>query len=120
MTSLLFGISLSALLSTTSLLIVVFRVSPLTAPGYAIPAFFISLFLSISSLGALLFFALWRVVPLHSWDLGQVLGISVRQGVFLGLATAIVVLFHLLSLLTWWIALMIYGVFILIELALNS
>ncbi len=120
MTSLLFGISSSALLSTTSLLVVLFRVSPLTAPEYAIPAFFISLFLAISSVGTLLFYALWRFVPLHSWDLGQILGISLRQGIFLGLATVILVLFHLLGLLTWWIAIMIYGVFILVELALNS
>lgn len=120
MTSLLFGISISALLSTTSLLVVIFRVSPLTAPGYALPAFFVSLFLSLSSIGALLFYALWRVVPLHSWDVGQMLGISVRQGIFLGLATVILVLFHLLGLLTWWIAVMIFCVFVLIELALNS
>ena len=120
MTSLLFGISLSALLSTTSLLVVLFRVSPLTAPGYAIPAFFISLFLAVSSVGTLLCYTLWRFVPLHSWDLGQILGISVRQGIFLGAGTVILVLFHLLGLLTWWIAIMIYGVFVLIELALNS
>ena len=120
MTSLLFGISVSALLSTTSLLVVIFRVSPLTAPGYAIPAFFISLFLTVSSIMTLAFYALWRFVPLHSWDLGQILGISVRQGVFFALATTILILFHMLALLTWWIAIMIYGVFLLIELALNS
>lgn len=120
MTSLLFGISLSVILSLTSLMVVIFRVSPLTAPAYALPAFFISLFLAVSSIGTILFYALWRFLPLHSWDLGQILGISVRQGVFLGMGTVILVLFHLLGLLTWWIAVMIYGVFVLIELALNS
>ena len=120
MTSLLFGIAVSALLSTTSLLVVLFRVSPLSAPGYAIPAFFISLFLAVSSIMTIAFYVLWRFVPLHSWDLGQILGISVRQGIFVGTATAILVLFHLLGLLTWWIAMMIYGVFLLVELALNS
>ena len=120
MTSLLFGISVSALLSTTSLLVVLFRVSPLTAPGYAVPAFFISLLLAVSSSMTLAFYGLWRVVPLHSWDLGQILGNSIRQGVFVGLATVILLGFHVLGLLTWWIAVMIYGVFVLIELALNS
>lgn len=120
MTSLIFGISVSALLSTTSLLVVLLRVSPLSAPGYAIPAFFISLFFSISSVMSLSFYALWRFVPLHSWDLGQILGISVRQGVFMSLATVILLIFNILGLLTWWIAVMIYGVFVLIELALNS
>ena len=120
MTSLLFAISLSAILSITSLMVVLFRVSPITAPGYALPAFFISLFLAVSSVGTLLFYAIWHFVPLHSWDLGQILGISVRQGIFLGLATVVLVVFHLVGLLTWWIALMIYGVFVLVELALNS
>lgn len=120
MTSLLFGICLSALLSTTSLLVVIFRVSPLTAPTYALPAFFVSLFLAVSSVATLLCYILWRLVPLHSWDLGQILGISVRQGIFLGTGTVILVIFHLLGLLTWWIAVMIYAVFVLIELALNS
>jgi hypothetical protein len=120
MTSLLFGICLSALLSTTSLLVVLFRVSPLTAPLYALPALFVSLFLAVSSVTTLLFYAFWRVVPLHSWDIGKMLGISMRQGVFVGVATIILLVFHLLGLLTWWIAVMIYGVFLLIELALNS
>lgn len=120
MTSLLFAISLSAILSTTSLLVVLFRVSPLTAPGYAIPALFISLFLAISSAGTMFFFVLWKLVPLHSWDFGRALGISVRQGIFLGLIAVIMLLFHLLGLLTIWIAAMIVGVFLLIELALHS
>tara|TARA_Y100000310_G_scaffold174587_1_gene174610 strand:+ start:220 stop:582 length:363 start_codon:yes stop_codon:yes gene_type:complete len=119
MHNLLFGISLSALLSTTSLFIVVLRVSPLTAPEQAIPAFFMSLFLSVSTVGALLLYALWKVLPVHTWDIGKLLSISLRQGIFLGCATVILMLFHLLQLLNWWVGLMIYGVFIFIELALD-
>jgi hypothetical protein len=59
-------------------------------------------------------------VPLHSWDVGKLLGISVRQGILLGLGTTIILLFHLLGLLTWWIALLIYAVFVLLEMALNA
>lgn len=120
MTSLLFGIILSALLSTTSLLAVLFRVSPLSAPAQALPAFFASLFLSMSSIGALLFYALWRTVPFHTWDTGKILSVSLREGVFLGLGSVFLLVFHLLGLLTWWIAVLIYTVFLLIELALNS
>jgi hypothetical protein len=120
MTSLFFGIIASALLSVTSLLVVLFRVSPLLAPGYAIPAFFVSMFLSVSSVGTLALLLLWRVLPFHTWDLAKIVSISVRQGLMLGLATCILLLFHLLGLLTWWIAVMIYAVFVLIELALNS
>ena len=120
MTSLLFGISLSALLSATSLIVVLFRVSPLSSPTYAIPAFVVSLFLTVSLTGTLFFYVLWRFVPLHSWDLGKILGNSVRQGLFLGTGTVVMLFFYLLGLLTWWIAIMIYVVFLLIELALNS
>lgn len=38
----------------------------------------------------------------------------------LGMATCILLVFHLLGMLTWWIAILIYMVFLLIELALNS
>lgn len=119
MTSLLFGISLAALLSTTSLLIVLFRVSPLLAPTQAIAAFFLSIFMSVTTVGALAFIGIWHMVPHHTWDIGKVTSISLRQGIFLGLSTSIVLLFHLLSLLTWWITVMIFGVFLLVELALD-
>lgn len=119
MHSLLFGISLSALLSTTSLLIVLLRISPLTAPVQAIPAFFITLFLTVSTVSALLLYNLWKLIPMHAWDMGKLLSISMRQGIFLGTATVMLLLFHLLELLNWWIALMIYGVFLLVELALD-
>lgn len=120
MTSLLFGISVSALLSVTSLLVVLFRVSPLSAPGQAIPAFFVSLFLSVASVGTLLFLTIWKFVPIHSWDLAKMISVSLRQGILLGLGTVVLVLFHLLGILTWWVAVLIYGVFVLVELALHS
>lgn len=119
MTSLLFGISLAALLSTTSLLIVLFRVSPLLAPSQAILAFFISVFMSVTTVSTLGFIGIWKYVPHHTWDTGKITSISLRQGIFLGTASSILLLFHLLGLLTWWIGLMIYGVFILVELALE-
>jgi len=120
MSTLLFGILASALLSTTSLMVVLFRVSPLNAPGYALPAFFASLFLAISSVASIVFYFTWKMLPFHAWDTGKILSISVRQGILLGLGTVILVVFHLLGILTWWIALLIYAVFTLIELALNA
>ena len=119
MNSLLFGIALSAILSIASLVIVLLRVSPLTAPNQAIPAFFLSLFLAISTVATLGFVALWKYVPHHTWDTGKLMGIAMRQGAFVGAATIIVLQFHILELLTWWIALMIFAVFLLIELALE-
>jgi len=119
MNSIIFGVSLAALLSTTSLLIVLFRISPLLAPEQAIPAFFISVLLSVSSTGALIFMLIWKYVPHHDWDLGKLTTISLRQGIFLGSATGIVLLFHILGLLNWWIALLIFSVFVLVELAMK-
>lgn len=119
MNTLVFGISLAALFSTTSLLIVLFRVSPLLAPTQAILAFFISLFMSTATVGTLLLMALWKYVPHHAWDTGKLISISLRQGIFLGVAISIILLFHLLGLLTWWIGLLIFGVFTLVEIALE-
>ncbi|MFH0770142.1 MAG: hypothetical protein V1926_02065 [Candidatus Peregrinibacteria bacterium] len=119
MNSLLFALSLAALFSTTSLLVVLWRVSPLLSPWQALPAFFVSLFLSVSSVGALLFLALWKMLPIHTWDTGKMLSSALRQGIFLALAVTILVVFLLLELLNWWIAMLIISVFVLIELALE-
>ena len=119
MNSLLFGISVAALFSTTSLLIVLFRVSPLLAPTQAVVAFFLSVFLSVCTVGTLMFMGIWQHVPHHTCDTGRLTSISFRQGVFLGSATSILLLFHLLGLLNWWISIMIYGVFVLVEMALD-
>lgn len=117
MSSLPFGISIAAVFSVTSLLIVLFRVSPLTAPAQALPTFFLSVLLSVSTVAALGLIALWRVLPVHSWDIGKITAIGLRQGIFLGLATTIVLLFLVLRLANWWIVLLIYSVCILVEMA---
>jgi hypothetical protein len=118
MNSLLFGVAVSALLSITSLLIVLLRVSPLTAPMQALSAFFVSMFLSITSVSMLLLLFAWKRIPHHTWDTATLVSVSMRQAIFLGLAAVIAVLFHLLGLLTWWVALMIFAVFVFIEMAL--
>lgn len=120
MTSLLFGLSLASLLSVTSLLVIYFRVSPLTAPNQAIPAFYLSFFLTIATVGSLLFMLLWKMLPVHSWDTGKIVSISLRQGIFLGLASVLIVLFFTLELLTWWIAGLIGLIFVLVEVALEQ
>lgn len=119
MTSLLFRISLSAIFSIASMLVIVFRVSPLTSPQLALPFFFLTFFLSIASVGALAFYGIWVAVPLEGLDGGKKLTIALREGIFFSLASTFLVLFHLLGILTWWIALLIYGVFLLVEVAMH-
>jgi len=127
MNTLIFGIILSALFSATSLFVVILRVSPLTAPQQAVPAFFLSLFLTVSTVGTLLFLSLWKVLarsriewlPVHAWDTGKLTSISLRQGILLGFSTTVLVLFLLLNLLNWWIGVLIYGVAGVVEVALE-
>ncbi len=119
MTSLLYSIIIAGLLSLTSLFIVVYKVSPLTSPGQAIPVFFASLFLSLASVMTFAFYLLWKYFPLHAWDEGKLLSIAVRQGLFVSLAVVTCLLFHLLGVFTWWIGILIFLVFLLVELALH-
>jgi hypothetical protein len=120
MTSILIRIGIAALLSLASLMVIIFRVSPLTSPGLAVPFFFLTLFLSVSSIGTLLFYAIWRNLPVEGMDAGHRISVSLREGLFLGTATILLFLFQILGILTWWIGALIYGVFVLIELALQS
>lgn len=119
MTSLLFGIILSALLSTTSLLAILLRVSPLSAPVQAIPAFFASVLLSVSSVGALLLYAFWTLLPFHGWDTGRILSVSLRQGIFIGIIAVVLLFLLVMGLLTWWVAVGVVLVFALVETALH-
>ncbi len=120
MTNLLYAIIVGALLSGTSLIAILLRVSPLSLPGQAVSAFFLSLFLTVSLVATLALAAFWKWFPIHAWDEGKSLKIAFRQGIFLGCAVVILLTFHLLSLLTWWIAILILLVFVLIETALHS
>lgn len=120
MPPLLYGIAVAALLSITSLLVVLLRVSPLSAPAQALPAFVASMFLTVITVSTLVFYALWHSLKIHQWDDGRKLSVSLREGVFLGFATFILLLFHLGGILNWWIGLCIYAIFVFIELALHS
>ncbi|MBP9750293.1 MAG: hypothetical protein KBC95_00425 [Candidatus Peribacteraceae bacterium] len=120
MNTLLSSIVAAALLSTTSLLTVMLRVSPISAPEQALPAFFLSVFLSASSIATLLLAGAWRLVPTHTWDFGKLLSISLREGLFVGTALVILLVFHLLTILTWWVAVLVIVIFLLVELALHA
>lgn len=119
MPPLLYAIIVAALLSSTSLIAILLRISPLTSTAQALPAFLASIFLTIATVGSLLLFLFWTYVPIHTWNEGKILGIALRQGIFLALAIVIILVFHLLYILTWWIAILIFLVFILIEMALE-
>ena len=120
MPSLLFALFIASLVSITSLLTVLFRISPLTTPNQAIPALLVSIFLASSSTGTLLLSIFWKALPIHTWDEGRILSISLRQGMLLASSVTIVAAFQILQLLTWWSVILILFVFFLIELALHA
>lgn len=120
MTLILLRIGAAAFFSVTSLLVLLFRVSPLTSPGLALPLFFLTLLLSVASVTSLLSYAVWSRIAMEGMDAGKKLSVALREGIFLAVATGLVFAFLVLGILTWWIAVLIYLVFLLVEVALHS
>lgn len=120
MTPLLLRIAAAAFLSLASLLVILFRVSPLTSPGLAVPFFFLTLFLSVASIATLLCYLVWSLISVEGMDAGRKISVSLREGFFLALATVLLIAFQVLGILTWWIGVLIYFVFVLVETALHS
>jgi len=125
MYSVLIGIAITFLLGASSLIVVVFRVSPLVSPEFALPFFFLSLIISIASFFAFTIsvtsIAINRHVLQkgHSGKVRRIIGSALRQGTLISIATCFVILLHLLHILNWWIAVLIYLVFTLIETAIS-
>lgn len=129
MTSALAGIALALFLSLSSLAVVLLRVSPLTAQQFALPFSFLSTFIALTSLAALLLSLIKGMMILRPWSTAsesqpplktkKIVGSSLRQGVFFAFASSIVLFLWLLRILNWWIAVLIYMVFLLIEMAVN-
>ena len=119
MTGALSLIAATFFLSASSLLLILLRVSPLTVPEIALPLFFLSFFIALSSLCAFLI-AIARVMITRKpfVSSGYVVS-SLRQGMFIGAASSIVIFLHLLQILNWWIAVLIYAVFVLVEMAVG-
>jgi hypothetical protein len=113
------GILLTFLLSASSLLVVFYRVSPLTAPDFALPFLFLSIFILVGSSTALLLTIVKAMVIRQSLRMRWVVASSIRQGMFVALATCLLLFLHLLHILNWWIALLVYTVFLLIEMAIG-
>ncbi len=120
MTPLLLRIAAAAFFSLSSLIVVLFRVSPLVSPALAIPFFFLTVFLTVASTGALLCYGIWGTLSIEGMDSGRKMSVSLREGFFLAIATMFLIIFQILGILTWWIGGLIYLVFVLVEVALHS
>lgn len=120
MTPTLIRIATAGLLSLASLFVILFQVSPLSAPGVAVPFFFLTVFLSSSSIVTLVCYFIWNRLSIEGMDAGRKLSLSFREGIMFAIATVLILLFLLLEILTWWIAVLMYLVFFLVEMALLS
>lgn len=120
MLTLLLRIATAGFLSLSSLLVILFRLSPLVSPAIAVPSFFLTLFVTVSSFSTLTFFMLWHRLDIEGMDVGGMMNIALREGIFIGLMIILYCVLQLLSVLTWWIALLILLVFFCVELALHS
>ncbi len=118
MTSIFLRLGTTALLSISSFIVVLFRLSPLSSPGLALPLFFITLFFAITSTVSLASYFSWS--HWSEFDAGKCLSIALREGVFLAIATCVIIILHILGVLSWWIGILLYLTFIFIELALLS
>ena len=119
MTGALTGIALAFLLSLSSLAVVILRVSPLFSPEFALPFFFLSIFIVVASFVALLLLMIKDLLNNQPLRSRQFVGSSLRQGIFIASGTCFVILLYLLQILNWWIALLVYAIFILIEFAIG-
>lgn len=119
MTSALASVLLAFMLGMASLTLVLFRVSPLTAPQFALPFLFASILITASA-AATVILSVARCLLAHQPILCRTfLTPSLRQGAFFGVATCLIVFLHLLGIVNWWIAVLIYAVFVLVEMAVG-
>ena len=119
MTGALAGITLALFLSLSSLAVVLLRVSPLSASGFALPFLFLSLFIALSSGATIILSVIKGLLKHQAVRSRSIISSSMRQGIFTALGTCFLVFLYLLRVLNWWIAVLVYAIFILIEMAIN-
>lgn len=104
----------------SSLLVILFRVSPLEAPLLALPGLLVTTWLSVACLGSLVAYAIWARLSVEGMDTGKRVSASLREGACLASVAAILIGFLMMGILTWWIALLVALVFLLVEMAILS
>jgi hypothetical protein len=114
----LLGLLSAALLSASALVVVLVRMSPLLDPAYALPFFFLTLFFSLGMVAATMLVAFHAFV--FKTGAKGVLRPSLRRGFLFAAASCIIVFLHLLQVLTWWIAGLVYLVLVLVEVAVEE
>lgn len=109
-----FVLFVAALVSLVSLFIVLTRLDPFADERLALILFFVSLFLSSSSVLSLLGYAI-RVFFYSDELFLNHFNVSLRQGIILGLCVSALMGFQILRTLTWWNGLLIVVISFLVE-----
>jgi hypothetical protein len=109
----------TALLGWSALIIVIFRLDPFTSTALAIPFFFLSLFLALTSTLTLLGFY-GRVWFRRGEIYLQHISIALRQAILITIAIECALAFQILGILTWWDGMLISGAVGLVEIYFSS
>lgn len=95
----LFSITVFA---TASFVLDIFNYNPYKSDYWVFVSMFISLFLSLTGIGALAIF-LVKIKITKSKNYSPILASSIRQGLLVALSIAILLVLQSLSLLDWWV-----------------
>ena len=113
------GIAFAAVLGWTAFAIVIWRLNPFISTAFAIPFFFASLFVALTSTLTLIGFY-GRVWFRRGEIYFQHINISFRQAILISLAVCIALAFQILRILTWWDGFLIAAAVGLIEIYFSS
>lgn len=108
------GIFITAILGWASWLVVVFNISPFISHQIALTLFYASLFVALTTTFTLLIYYL-RTSLIKNHLYFAHLNVSLRQGSLLALMVNIGLVFQRLRVLTWWDALLLLIIVMLIE-----
>ena len=113
------GSLLAVVAGVVSFGLTITQLAPGTAGPVGFTLFFLSLFVAVASLAALLGYAVRRIVLPRTFP-AYLVRTSVRQGVLLGIFVTFLLFLQLLRLYQWWIGLIAIAVFISLELVFLS
>jgi len=114
MNSFPFSIGLATFFGWASLLVVYYQLSPFTQPKLALSLFYLSLFVALTGTFALILYSFRRMTHKDS-PLKAPFNVPLRQGVLLSLMVVVGLIFQRLRVLTWWDALLLLAIILLIE-----
>ncbi len=109
----LLGIVLATALGWASWTLVLLKMSPFVSGNLALAFFYSSLILALTGAFSLLLYALrWGFA---SEETAPHFGVTLREGFLLALMIAIALAFERLRVLTWWDALLLLAIVLLLE-----